>query len=225
MMIRYLAMVFILLAAGAAALRRLALAYVPPAQRLRPADVLVVLGHPANADGSPSPAMQEQVALAAALQRAGLARALLFTGGAVHNEHIEAQVMAELAVRLGVPAAAIATETQARDTFENARYCRQIMQARGWQDAIVVTTPYHARRASRIFHLTGIAHQMAWPAQSYQCASWRARIDALRYDLLGQIWLAASQLLGLDPSWWAERRSRRRSGDGKRSDHEATKVR
>ncbi len=73
--------------------------------------------------------MQEQVALAVALYRAGLAPTLLFTGGAVHNQHVEAQVMAELAVAHGVPAAAIAVETQARDTFENARYCRQIMQA------------------------------------------------------------------------------------------------
>jgi uncharacterized SAM-binding protein YcdF (DUF218 family) len=209
MMIRYLATVFILLAAGAAALHRLALAYVPPAQRLRPADVLVVLGHPANADGSPSPAMQEQVALAAALHRAGLAPALLCTGGAVHNEHVEAQVMAALAVQFGIPAAAIATETQARDTFENARYCRQIMQARGWRDAIVVTTPYHVRRASRIFHLAGIPHQMAWPAQSYEFASWAGRWRALRYDLLGQGWLVASQWFGVDPSWWAKRRTRR----------------
>ena len=138
---RYFVVVCAALALGWAALARLLRAYVPAPRPLRPADVLVVLGHPANADGSPSPAMQEQVALAAALYRAGLARALLFSGGAVHNEHEEAQVMAELAVRQGIPAAAIATETQARDTFENARYCRQVMRARGWQDAIVVTTP------------------------------------------------------------------------------------
>jgi uncharacterized SAM-binding protein YcdF (DUF218 family) len=206
---RHWTLVFALLAMLAAALRRLALAYVPPAQRLRPADVIIVLGHPANADGSPSPAMQEQAALAAQLYQVGLAPALLFTGGAVHNEHVEAQVMAGLAVQQGVPAAAIVTETQARDTFENARFCRQIMHQRGWQDAIVVTTPYHVRRASRIFRMAGIPHQMAWPAQSYQCASWRARFDALRYDLLGQAWLAASAQFGLDPSWWAKRRTRR----------------
>jgi uncharacterized SAM-binding protein YcdF (DUF218 family) len=218
-------MLFVALAVIAGALRRLALAYVPLAQPLRPADVIVVLGHPANADGSPSPAMQEQAALAAALYRAGLARALLFTGGAVHNEHVEAQVMAALAVQLGVPAAVIAVETQARDTFENARYCRQIMQARGWRDAVVVTTPYHVRRASRILRLAGIPHQMAWPARSYQLASWRARFDALRYDLLGQVWLAASALFGLDPSWWAKRRSRRSDGGERRLDHENAKVR
>ena len=225
-MIRFLVMIFALLAVAAAALRWLALAYVPPAQRLRPAAVIVVLGHPANGDGSPSPAMVEQATLAAALYRAGLAPALLFTGGAVYNEHVEAQVMAALAVRLGVPAAAIAVETQARDTFENARHCRQTMQGRGWQDAIVVTTPYHVRRASHIFHLAGIPHQMAYAQPSYQTASWSDRLHALRYDLLGQAWLLASQRLGVvDPSWWAERRSRRRSGDAKRSDHETTKVR
>lgn len=209
MRMRYLATVFVALAVIAAALRRLALAYVPAAQRLRPADVIIVLGHPANADGRPSPAMQEQVALAAQFYRAGLAPTLLFTGGAVHNVHVEAQVMAGLAVRLGVPAAAIAVESQARDTFENARHCRQIMQARGWQDAIVVTTPYHVRRAGRIFHLAAISHQMAWPQPSHQTASSRARLQALRYDLLGQAWLLAAQWFGVDPSWWAERRTRR----------------
>ncbi len=224
-MMIYLMMLCALLLVAAAALRRLALSYIPPAQRLQLADVLVALGHPANDDGSPSPAMQEQVALAAALYRAGLAPALLFTGGAVHNEHVEAQVMADLTVQLGVPAAAIAVEAQARDTFENARHCREMMQDRGWRNAIVVTTPYHVRRASRIFRMAGVPHQMAWPQSSYQTASWAARLHALRYDLLGQAWLLASQRVGVDPSWWAERRSRRRSGDGERSDHETTKVR
>jgi hypothetical protein len=66
---------------------------------------------------------------------------------------------------------------------------------------------------------------MAWPAQSYQIASWRARFGALRYDLLGQAWLAASALFGLDPSWWAKRRARRRGGDERCLDHENAKVR
>lgn len=210
-MMRYLVMAFALLAAGAAALRRLALAYVLPVQPLRPADVIIVLGHPASADGSPSPAMREQVAQAAAHYRVGLAQALLFTGGAVHNEHVEAQVMAALAAQQGVPPSAIFTDEGARDTVENARNCRQIMQGRGWQDAIVVTTPYHARRASRIFRQAGISHQMAYAEHSYQFAAWPPRMRAFAYDLLGQGWLAAAQLFHLDPSWWAERRSRRRA--------------
>lgn len=205
---RYLVLFLAVLAAIVAALRRLVLAYVPAPQPLRPADVLVVLGHPANPDGGPSPAMQEQVALAMALYRAGLAPALLFTGGAVYNQHIEAQVMARLAMQQGVPAAAIITETLARDTIENAGYCRQVMHDRCWQSAIVVTTPYHVHRASRIFGLAGIAHQMAYPEQSYQTASWPERLRAWRWDLLGQVWLILSQWFGLDPSWWAKRRSR-----------------
>jgi uncharacterized SAM-binding protein YcdF (DUF218 family) len=209
MVMRFFVMILALLAVAADALRRLALAYVPPVQRLRPAEVIVVLGHPANPDGSPSQAMQEQVALAAALYWYGLAPALLFTGGAVHNQHVEAQVMAGLAAQQGVPASVIVTEMQARDTFENVRYCRAIMQARGWRDAIVVTTPYHVRRASYIFRLAGLPHQMAYPVCSYELASWHARCRALRWDLLGLGWLLAAQMFGVDPSWWAERRSRR----------------
>jgi uncharacterized SAM-binding protein YcdF (DUF218 family) len=203
---RYWTLVLALLAT---ALSRLALAYVPPAQRLRPAAVIIILGHPANGDGSPSPAMREQVALAVALYRAGLARTLLFTGGAVYNEYVESQVMADLALQQGVPAADIMTETRSRDTVENARYCRQIMRARGWRDAIVVTTPYHVRRASRVFRVAGIPHQMAYATRSYELASWHSRCRALRWDLLGLGWLVASQMFGLNPSYWAERRSRR----------------
>lgn len=207
--LRYPLVLLSTLALGTIALRRLLVAYVPPAQRLRPADVLIVLGHPANADGSPGAAMVEEVTLAASLYHSGLAPALLFTGGPVYNEHVEAQVMAHLAVQMGVPWAAVATETQARDTVENARYCRQIMQARGWLDAIVITTPYHVRRASRIFRLAGIPHQMAYPTLSYQQATCRARLAAVYWDLLGMVWLTASQWFGLDPSWWAKRRCMR----------------
>jgi uncharacterized SAM-binding protein YcdF (DUF218 family) len=117
--------------------------------------------------------------------------------------------LAGLAAQQGVPASVIVTEMQARDTFENVRYCRAIMQARGWRDAIVVTTPYHVRRASYIFRLAGLPHQMAYPVCSYELASWHARCRALRWDLLGLGWLLAAQMFGVDPSWWAERRSRR----------------
>lgn len=186
---------------GAAGLAWLVTGYVPRRQPLERADVIIVLGHPATEDGLPSPAMREEVRVAAALYQAGLAPSVLFTGGAVHNSHGEAQVMASLARRLAVPDGAIHTDDEARDTIENARNCRRIMEARGWRTAILVTTPFHARRAGTIFGRQGVDHQIAYHADSYQVASIGCRLWALGYELVGQAWLLASDTFGLSPSW------------------------
>lgn len=174
------------------------------------ADVIVVLGHPVLADGSAGPDLREEVALAVELHAAGLAPAVLFTGGAVHNAHVEARVMANLARQQGLPDSAILIEDQARDTVENARNCRSIMQERGWTQAIVVTTPYHARRARTIFRRTGIPCRMAYANNSTQLRTPRQRLRALAYELVGQAWLLASAILGLPPSWrdWREKAKR-----------------
>lgn len=185
-------------AAGAAWLLA---SYVPPLKPLRPADVLIVLGHPAGADGRPSQAMHEEVALAVRLYQAGLARHAIFSGGAVHNQHVEARVMARLAGDLGLPAEAIHCEAQARDTLENAAHCRQLMAQQRWTRAIVVTIPYHARRAGAIFRRAGIPHQLAYDANSYQFTSPILRALALGYELIGQAGYLWSAVLGL-PAFW-----------------------
>jgi uncharacterized SAM-binding protein YcdF (DUF218 family) len=209
--------------AGTAGTTWLVLGYVPRTEVLQPADVIVVLGHPALADGTAGPDLREEVALAVDLHAAGLAPAVLFTGGAVHNAFVEAQVMAELARQRGMPASAILVDDQARDTVENAHNCRRIMQRRGWRRTIVVTTPYHARRARAIFRQAGICHQVAYAPDSCQLRSARQRLRALSYELVGQAWLLASAALGLPRSWqgWreeGERGAQNAEGRGRRSE-------
>ena len=55
------------------------------------------------------------------------------------------------AVRMGVPAEAILIESLSATTEENAKRTAQLMGERGLHTAILVTSPYHQRRASVLF--------------------------------------------------------------------------
>jgi uncharacterized SAM-binding protein YcdF (DUF218 family) len=59
----------------------------------------------------------------------------------------EADVMRELAVSRGVPASAIILETKAANTYENVVFVRGILDRRGWRSILLVSSPYHMRRA------------------------------------------------------------------------------
>jgi uncharacterized SAM-binding protein YcdF (DUF218 family) len=114
-------------------------------------DTLIVLGYPAKRDGTPRPEMRERVMEGVREYRAGVASRIIMTGGAAHNDYVEAEVMAKLAESQGVPAAAIVEERQAKDTIQNAYYSVQIMEAHGWHSAEVVSSHSHLPRASLIF--------------------------------------------------------------------------
>src|SRR5271155_6189882 len=69
-------------------------------------DVILVLGNPANEDGSIGPLARSRVLEGIRQYRAGVAPRLLMTGGAVKNRFVEAQVMLQFAQSQGVPASA-----------------------------------------------------------------------------------------------------------------------
>ncbi len=65
-------------------------------------------------------------------------------------------LMAEAAVRAGVPRAAILVETEARTTRENVVFSRAMLEEHGIVRVAVVTSGFHSRRAS-------LAASRAWP--------------------------------------------------------------
>ena len=118
-------------------------------------DAILVLGSPADSDGNPTPKELASVTEAVHEYERGVAPRLIFTGGAVHNRFVEAEVMARTAAAQGIPTSAIFIETRARDTIENACYSGRIMKAHGWRSAEVVSSAYHLPRAAIIFsHLS-----------------------------------------------------------------------
>jgi uncharacterized SAM-binding protein YcdF (DUF218 family) len=113
-------------------------------------DALIVLGYPANPDGTPSPEQRERTLEAVREYRRGVAPHLIFSGGAPHNQYTEAHVMAALARAQGVPPADLFEEPQAQNTIQNIFYSAEILHAHGWRTAEVVSSPSHLPRASLI---------------------------------------------------------------------------
>jgi uncharacterized SAM-binding protein YcdF (DUF218 family) len=85
------------------------------------------------------------------LYQRGLGKYLVFSGAAFDNGTSNADVMRAMAVRRGVPESAILEEPQGEDTWGNAVFTRQVLEAHSLRSAILVTSPYHARRAKLTF--------------------------------------------------------------------------
>jgi uncharacterized SAM-binding protein YcdF (DUF218 family) len=85
------------------------------------------------------------------LYEQGFGKYLVFSGAAYDNGTSNADVMRNLAIRRGVPASAILEEPQGEDTWGNAVYTRQVLEEHRLGSAILVTSPYHLRRAKATF--------------------------------------------------------------------------
>jgi uncharacterized SAM-binding protein YcdF (DUF218 family) len=125
-------------------------------------DVIIVLGMPCTLDGKSPPEQRERVLEGIREYRAHIAPRLIMTGGAAHNNFVEAHCMAQLAIAEGVPAADILEEAQAHDTIQNIYFSHQIMQAHHWTSAEVVSSPSHLPRTALIL-------------QHYPDLQWRTR--------------------------------------------------
>lgn len=121
-------------------------------------DTIIVLGFPAGDDGRPSPEQRERVMEGVREYKAGIAPRIIMTGGAAHNQFVEAHVMATVAVEQGIPAADIIEEPQAMNTIQNIYYSSQIMQEHGWKSAEVVSSMAHIPRAAMILPATAKKH-------------------------------------------------------------------
>jgi uncharacterized SAM-binding protein YcdF (DUF218 family) len=89
---------------------------------------------------------------AVAVWKAGYAPLLIFSGGSSDPESVaSAELMKRAAIAAGVPANAIIVEGTSATTEENAQHVAVLMKGRGLRSAILVTSPYHQRRAAILF--------------------------------------------------------------------------
>jgi uncharacterized SAM-binding protein YcdF (DUF218 family) len=89
---------------------------------------------------------------AVALWRQGYAPVLIFAGGSLDPESVaSAELMKRVAVAAGVPAEKILVEGTSATTEQNAVRVAEVMTAQGLRSAILVTSPYHQRRAAILF--------------------------------------------------------------------------
>ena len=155
-------------------------------------DALIVLGSPANPDGSVSPEQRTRVTEAVREFRAGVAPHIIFTGGPAHNAFVEADVMARLAESEGVPTSAIVEESRAQNTVQNIFYSDAILRAHGWSSAEVVSSRSHLPRTALILEHYPFAWRLdaaPWPTEFLRgriaTIYWYEAMECLRLRVLG----------------------------------------
>lgn len=148
----------------------------------RPADAAIVLG--AAVFGTrPSPVLRERLNHAIALYEAGTVQYLIFTGGQGDpDEATEADVAAAYALAQGVPLAAILRETTSTNTLENLTNARQIAAANGLETFLIVSTPFHMKRAMAIAADLEMEAYSS-PTRSIQWISWRTKLRAFLQEV------------------------------------------
>ena len=123
----------------------------------RPVDVIVVLGSGLRRDGHAGPSLTRRSLRAAELWHQGLAPQIICTGGKTERApRPEAEACRDILLEQGVPSGAITLENRSFSTEENAINTRAIMEAQGWQTALLVSDAYHMLRAQIIFRSQGI---------------------------------------------------------------------
>lgn len=117
--------------------------YLSPQDQLIKADAIVAIS---GGDTS------ARTAEAVKLYQDGWSKHLIFSGAALDpSSRSNASAMAAAAEDAGVPATAITLDEVAANTRENATGVAAIAERNGYHSIILVTSPYHQRRASILF--------------------------------------------------------------------------
>ena len=106
--------------------------------------------------GTPSDRMLGRIVTAVRLQKK-LSIPIIVSGGRVSgNRSSEAQIAKRFLADLGVEEGQIVTEENSRDTYENAKYTREIFLRKNYQKPILVTSAFHMKRALLCFKKIGL---------------------------------------------------------------------
>ena len=117
--------------------------FVYKKDELKPADVIVILAGEEK----------ERVEYGAYLFREEWAKKdrIIMAGGPLAWKYTWASLMKEHAEHLGIPGKDILLEDRSRNTEEDAKYTKDILQKYKYKSLILVTSPYHSKRAYTIF--------------------------------------------------------------------------
>jgi uncharacterized SAM-binding protein YcdF (DUF218 family) len=120
-----------------------------------PADAILCLGADVGRDDPslPDAASDRRARECAALQAAGVAPVVLFTGYGTPG-HSAADAMAARAIALGLPPQAALRERQARSTIQNAAFSASLLPS-GAERVVLVSDAFHLPRAWVVFRLLG----------------------------------------------------------------------
>ncbi|MBL7197030.1 MAG: YdcF family protein [Candidatus Omnitrophica bacterium] len=113
------------------------------------ADCIVVFAGGVGESGQAGQGYEERVQHAVELYKEGYAKYMIFSSGYMYAFK-EPLVMKVLAISLGVPEEAIILEDKAKNTYENIKFTKKILVDKGWDEILLVSSPYHMRRISLV---------------------------------------------------------------------------
>ncbi len=118
--------------------------------RSRHADCAIVLGAAAW-HNKPSPVLRERLNHAITLYQAGAVKTIVLTGGYGKGaDFAESEVGLEYCVKKGIPREVIFAENESLNTLDNLKEAQEIMSQRGFKKALLVSDPWHLKRARRM---------------------------------------------------------------------------
>lgn len=123
-------------------------------------DCVIVCGYPANEDGTISDILKSRIDKAIELYHDHQVQYIIVSGGAIHNQYCEALIMKEYACKHNVNEDMILIEDQAKSTYHNMMYSKEMMLKHDLETCYVITNSWHiikARYYANKFHLN---HQM-----------------------------------------------------------------
>lgn len=85
------------------------------------------------------------------LYKQGYAPKIIFSGAALDDGPSNAFAMRDQALASGVPASNVYIDEKSQNTYENAVNSKAILQSLAASKIILVTSPYHQRRANQTF--------------------------------------------------------------------------
>jgi uncharacterized SAM-binding protein YcdF (DUF218 family) len=138
-----------------------------PGDEIPTSDVIVVLGGGTEAEIYPRQSVEvnsagNRVLYAGQLYKAGIAPNLLLSGGSIgwydaRGENTSpAEEMAEILSWMEIPEEAIWLEPNSLNTYENAEYSAEILQEKGIDQIILVTSAMHMPRSVALFEAQGL---------------------------------------------------------------------
>lgn len=82
---------------------------------------------------------------------------IIVSGGRLNEKFpFEADILANSLIQLGVDNKSIFKDKDSRDTIENARFTKKILEEHHFKSVILVTSAYHMKRAAYLFRKVGI---------------------------------------------------------------------
>ncbi len=81
----------------------------------------------------------------------GAQKPIIFSGGKIFNRTAEAEIAKRFLISLGVPSQHIIVEEKSTDTFENARYVKEIADRYKFKKIVLITSAFHMKRSYLLF--------------------------------------------------------------------------